>query len=327
MKLKELRAFPNEVADGYGIEVEVEGVNLPDIRSVYWEIHQDGSLRGEAYEYVTKGALPIEKVENAFKILNNAFDKKGSVLNLSFRTSVHVHMNVRELEISKIGAVIYLYYLFEEPLMQLCGDDRIGNRFCLRLRDSEEIINNILNAFNGKFQRLDEGQLKYSALNIAPIRTFGSLEFRGMKGTVDTEYINIWVNLLNCLKTSPFDTAKDVYAFLTDNGAEQLAQSVFGEWFKYIRFEGWERDVARNASLAIELPHRIAEIKAPKRNELVDDAVRKMEVFLGMPPPEPRMQQQLRPVGINEILGEPVIEVRPNPAEWDEADYDEEEEF
>lgn len=285
MKLKELRIYGNEVKDGYGLEIEVEGINLPNIKSVYWEVHNDGSLRGEAFEYVTKGALLLEELPKALKTLNNSFAKKESELHLSFRTSVHVHMNVREVDVNKIGAIIYIYYMYEELFMQFCGEDRIGNRFCLRMRDSEEVVSNVIQAFKTKFKMLDANLLKYSALNIAPIRTFGSLEFRGMRGTVDTDTIVTWVNLLNCLKVAPFNSAKEVYEFLEREGIERLSELVFGDWFRFIQFEGWKQEVVRNASIAIDLPHRIPNINQPERKEQVEEAVRKMEMFFNAPRP------------------------------------------
>lgn len=319
MKLKEFRPFLDEVVDGYGIEVEVEGVNLPQLNNGYWSTHEDGSLRGEAHEYVTKGAVAFENIGKALKSLNNSFERKGSVLNLSFRTSVHVHMNVREIDVNKIGAIIYTYYLYEELLVQFCGADRIGNRFCLRLRDSEEIVTTVINAFKDDFKRLDPNQLKYSALNLAPIRSYGSLEFRAMRGTVDVETLTTWISLLNCLKNIPFNTAKEVFEYVNEHGYEKLSETVFGEWFRFIEFEGWKQEVVRNTSLAIEIPYRLKEIK--KKEPIIGDplkykieaAINQMEQFLD----QPRMVR----------ANPPPLRVFVDPIDLQEVPYDEEEEF
>lgn len=314
MKLNEIRGLPPLVTGVFGIEVEVEGKNLPELDNKFWCTHQDGSLRGESFEYVTKGAVKVEEVRQAISYLNACFKKRGSELSLSFRTSVHVHMNVGEMELEKILAIIYLYYLFEEPLVQFCGQERIGNRFCLRLRDSEEIVNNIKYAFkdNGmNIRRLDQNVMKYAALNLVPMRTYGSIEFRSMRGTVDTDTIVTWTILLNCLRTSEFKTAKEVYEYLDANGVQNLADKVFGEHFKFIAFEGWKNEVERNASLMIEIPHRISfkeikkeEIKGLKANKLIlDDAVNRLERAFRIPPrangafivPAPILEAGLQP--------------------------------
>lgn len=306
MKLNELRKYEPQ-PDGFGIEIEVEGENLPALNTKYWCVHDDGSLRGESFEYVTKGALLLEDVEKALKALNNSFEKKESKLALSFRTSVHVHMNVQYMEVDKLGATIYLYYLFEELLMQYCGGDRIGNRFCLRLQDSEAIIPNIIKAFEEGFRNLDPNRIKYSALNIAPIRTYGSIEFRAMRGTTDVEMLTNWVKILNCLKTSQFETAKDVLEFVEINGFEKLAEVVFGDLFRYLAFENWKQEVVRNSSLTIELPHRLKSYKgvlpaAINNEELLNRAVRELEARLGMPAPAPQREfapAQLNPQEVN----------------------------
>lgn len=320
MKLNEIRGLPPLVTGVFGIEVEVEGRNLPELDNKFWSTHQDGSLRGESFEYVTKGAVKVEEVKQAVSHLNACFKKRGSELSLSFRTSVHVHMNVGEMELDKILSIIYLYYLFEEPLVQFCGQERIGNRFCLRLRDSEEIVNNIRYAFRDggiNIRRLDQNAMKYAALNLVPMRTYGSIEFRSMRGTVDTDTIVTWTTLLNCLRTSEFKTAKEVYEYLDTEGVQNLADKVFGEHFKFIAFEGWKNEVERNASLMIEIPHRISfkevkkeAIKGLKLDKLIiDDAVNRLERAFRIPPvahrafeaPAPIPGAWLQPVINNEV--------------------------
>lgn len=290
MKIKDLKKYNDEQPDGYGLEIEVEGANLPRLDNGWWQTHEDGSLRGESCEYVTNGAVVFEDLPKALKSLNNSLRRKESELHLSFRTSVHVHMNVREMEINKLGSVLYLYYLFEEMLMKYCGRERVGNRFCLRLRDSEEIVNNLVNAFRYDFSRgsLDPNALKYAALNIAPIQRFGTIEFRSMRGTVDSETLLTWVGLINCLKNSRFSSASEVSEFADVNGYEVLAIAVFGDMLQVVEYEGWKQDVVRNASLAIELPYMLKEKERSKPKKInIDEAVKKMEMFFADPPPGP----------------------------------------
>lgn len=56
--------YGNKPQEGsYGIEIEVEGVNLPAVANNVWTTTHDGSLRGESAEYVLKKPLDIDKVE------------------------------------------------------------------------------------------------------------------------------------------------------------------------------------------------------------------------------------------------------------------------
>lgn len=281
MKLIENRRMAPVVGD-YGIEIEVEGANLPEMENKWWTTKADGSLRGESFEYVTNGAVEKRLVKNVMNNLNQGFIRKESILNLSYRTSVHVHMNVQELELEKILSTVYLYYIFEESIIKLCGDSRIGNRFCLRLRDAEDIVNIIRLAFDkhgAGIRLLDEGRAKYCSLNLVPMKRFGSIEFRSMRGTTNTETIVQWVNILDCLKSNQFKSAKEVSQFADENGIGALAIAVFGKLLPFLQFEGWEYEAARNMSLLIEIPNTIS---FPNK---IEQAVNKLEEAFNMPKP------------------------------------------
>jgi len=271
MKLIELLG-KNNVKGDYALELEVEGTSLPDVFNAYWETTIDGSLRGEAKEYVSKGPKSIKQLDNALKNLNDRFQDSDSVINQSYRTSTHVHQNVLHLEMEELFTLIYLYYLYEELLVTFSGENRKGNRFCLRLRDAEGVIENILNTFkqNSKFlkrvshRKVDAeiwgNSCRYSALNLASIAKFGSLEYRSLRGTTDRETITLWVKLLDCLKNAAifFKTPLSVKDCLDNNGVADLSLKVFGDLFRHIEFNGWENDVAYNASLAIQLPYELS---------------------------------------------------------------------
>ena len=76
----------------FGIEIEVEGQDLPNHRTKFWDTVEDGSLRN-GLEYVINGAISHKDVVPALEELQKAFDDEESELSFSFRTSVHVHMN------------------------------------------------------------------------------------------------------------------------------------------------------------------------------------------------------------------------------------------
>ena len=140
MKLKEYLKAASIDGD-FGIEIEVEGENLPTIRSNNWHTEKDGSLRGESNEYIITKPIKIDEVREAIEYLNKRLDK--SVLNFSFRTSVHIHMNMLECTHEEILNTVYTYLLIEEPLIKFCGKERKANRFCLRLQDADGIIDTL----------------------------------------------------------------------------------------------------------------------------------------------------------------------------------------
>lgn len=184
-----------------GIELEIEGNNLPTdghlaaIRSpvsrATWAVHRDGSLRGEALEYVLSTPVKPSELEYMLAALWEKFKTSKTAMTLSNRCSTHVHVNVGGAKINEITSVIALWTTLEEVLINWCGLDRVSNHFCLPSSQSSTVIRTW-----GRF--LENGQydfpegMKYSALNLRPMRTFGSVEFRTMRASEDYVPILDW---------------------------------------------------------------------------------------------------------------------------------------
>ena len=130
-----------------GIEIEVEGNKFPKEHSQLpsvWEYKHDGSLRGQDNaEYVTRGPIPFNNVAEACNQLWDTFTGFGSVLDVSNRTSVHVHLNVGNFHLNRLASFAALYFSVEEVLTNWCGEHREGNLFCLRVKDAPNILSSL----------------------------------------------------------------------------------------------------------------------------------------------------------------------------------------
>ena len=188
---------PGEV----GIEIEVEGRNLPKIQSILpatWNYHNDGSLRGEDNaEYVLARPLSFSDVPAAVNDLWDKFKKYETVLDDSNRTSVHVHLNVQTFHMNRLCAFAALYFSVEELLTEFCGENRVGNLFCLRAKDAPNIITCFKRLLR---EEVGPGSIaenfKYGGLNVYAISKFGSLEVRTMRGVSDADSVIQWVSIL-----------------------------------------------------------------------------------------------------------------------------------
>jgi len=216
-----------------GVEIEVEGTNLPrDMTRTGWTIHQDGSLRGESAEYVF--SKPVD-YERANKILDKFAEKIATAtdISMSYRTSVHVHVNVRDMTFTQIYNMILLYTLYEDQFGQLAGDHRIGNLFCLRMKDAKGYLDALRKAAElGRWNNLNSQHLRYSACNPVSMFSHGTLEFRAMRGTTDTHLIRRWYTLLLRLRHAATDLFRDpqhLVETLHQVGVEQFTQIVFNE--------------------------------------------------------------------------------------------------
>lgn len=184
-----------------GIELEVEGKQIsasgyfsswPHVRN--WVSKHDGSLRN-GREYVTRTPLPITKAE---KYINALVDALGdNVTDDSDRTSCHVHVNCLKLTPRELATGLTSYWLAEEIIADYWGEERKGNHYCLRLKDGLSVPTVASLVCSKKFYGLgrDYGDSlsRYAGCNVTAFPKHGSVEFRGMRGTVSTKVLSDWV--------------------------------------------------------------------------------------------------------------------------------------
>ena len=247
-----LRLLPK--AGMFGVEIEAEGARLFIPENKVWRQEGDGSLRAkpECCEYVFKEPLSYEDSITAVGWLNAQHKKNGTVLNWSFRCSTHVHLNVQEMELSALLRLVYLYYIFENLLVKWSGEEREGNRFCLRLKDSSEIPFVVENIFRSSLRGVNENQVRYSALNLGSLIKYGSVEFRSLSGTTDRERLSKWLNGITNLRDYAIQAKSLQELFEKAKGnLNAFGKEVFGEFFSELRYMNWEFDALYNMSLCI----------------------------------------------------------------------------
>lgn len=261
-----------EVRGEIGLEVEAEGKYLPTGNLPSWNIEDDGSLRGifpdTRAEYVFRKPLPINEVKEALKELFNEGVRIGTKWEFSYRCSTHVHLNILDLTVDELNALVYTYLLLEEPLVRYCGRERIHNRFALRTQDAEHTLEYISLLFqNGPKDRslADAGRLRYAGLNLNAIPKYGSLEFRSMRGTSDIGVLSNWVEAIYCLKKfckeKSVDVVKDMFIALD---SEEFAKAVLSDFFKVFRYPKMNYDMRFGFSLSLPLTFVKAKAKAEK---------------------------------------------------------------
>lgn len=181
-----------------GIEVEVEFEdNTPVMTSGVgpWLAKEDGSLR-HGMEYISRAPFKVgDTLKTKVVTLTNELSRYKVVEN-SPRTSVHNHVNVLDKTPVEVLTAACAYWLVEQPLVRFCGPDtRVRNHFCLRLVDAEGMYKRLLHDIQGKdtiFKSISPEYMKYSALNLACLRTLGTMEFRSMRGSIDPDLITMW---------------------------------------------------------------------------------------------------------------------------------------
>lgn len=205
-----------------GLEIECEGKNLCTDFLHTWTVTTDGSLRAvdghQPYEYYFRRPLKREAVGPALKLFHRKQMANRAEFKMSHRTSVHAHINVQQMTMKEILTYICLYLLFESALTQFAGEDREGNLFCQRAKDAEHWVWTLVQAYKtGNFNQIYRDEFRYTACNTASLGHLGSLEFRALRGTTDSQLIENWVDLLLHLRdesrnfTNPMDLLERYY--------------------------------------------------------------------------------------------------------------------
>ena len=169
-----------------GLECEIESVrsqkNLAGFQAT-----ADGSLRNNGIEFISP---PVDRVALGamFRNLHASIEFYDREEAFSPRTSTHVHVNCKPLQEEQVKNIVLLYALLEEFFFAMVDNTRRGNIHCVPL--SETFLCNYYNTgLNNMIQRWH----KYTALNLLPLSKLGTIEFRHLQGTDDSNLLEEWL--------------------------------------------------------------------------------------------------------------------------------------
>lgn len=193
----------NLVSGDVGIEIEVEGTNLPHPKK-YWECTTDSSLRGNSMEYVLTDPMKRSDYKKSLAYFSRISTISRSDIKSSVRCSIHVHVNVQDLTLIELLNFVCLYLVFEGAMSSWCGPGRDGNLFCLKSSEADYMTYLLIKAIqSNNFSILNTPDIRYGSMNLTSIFKYGSLEFRSM-GTPKKVHISRktsdWVECLLDLK-------------------------------------------------------------------------------------------------------------------------------
>lgn len=178
-----------------GVELEIEdtqGVSggLPS----GWHSEEDGSLRNHGMEFISP-PLPAESLLSHFNHIHSKLTNySGNGNHFSDRTSIHVHVNCLDLTQEEVKSVLLWYALFEPVFFAMVAPTRSNNIHCVALDQTSlsEHYRRTLPLYVQKWS-------KYTALNLLPLSTQGTIEFRHMEGHNNSERFKEWMLTLKAL--------------------------------------------------------------------------------------------------------------------------------
>lgn len=187
-----------------GIEVEVENITNGVPISAYWAHHSDGSLRNHGAEFVTV-PLHVKQIQLAVEHLYECL--KTNKYDFSNRTSIHVHLNCRDMTQDQVYTMVLLYAIFEKYFYSFAGQKRLNSIFCVPLFRCNMVrqIKEVIYSFSPSWH-------KYCGINLLPLvdhdgqRAYGTIEFRHLYGTDNKKELYDWINAILSLRYAAMNT-------------------------------------------------------------------------------------------------------------------------
>lgn len=213
-----------------GLELEIENWRGENAYFGY-SFKEDNSLRGSAIEAVT---LPT-KTRYVETLLRGFFEKnKITDANYSERCGTHVHMDISKMTPDQLSTFCLLYQVHERLMFGYVGGDRDKNIFCVPWEQAG-INFDLLNTMRTRTKDVSRNWRKYAALNLVPITTFGSVEFRHLPGTCDVDYLMGWINLIGSMYNYAMnngykETQQKVIDLNTSSAYDKFVNDVFGKY-------------------------------------------------------------------------------------------------
>lgn len=230
----------NKLGNHVGIELEIEGRNLPEVSTTFWKSERDGSLRGESYEYVLRQPTPHVEARKALQEIASIWESHEAKIKDSPNAGTHVHVNCSDLTITQLFNFLSLYLVVEDILVDQCGKDRIGNLFCLRSCDAEFLVDTMVQAVRdadiGYFHTDD---LRYASVNVKALGDYGSVEFRAWRSDGDLAKVAWWVDLLMHLKEQAraIDNPALIVTNVSDRSPKEFFTDILGPFVKDIKWD------------------------------------------------------------------------------------------
>lgn len=186
----------------YGLELEYENMEVPEGRIPLWNITGDGSLRNGGIEYVS---VPLNRDELSVALDTLATHLDGENPDPSPRCGIHVHMNMRPNNVGQLFSFLTAYVLLEPSIFQHFCPERITSSFCVPVYKNNFMVNRAHDAVQA-VRRGGRNPLntllntsKYSALNVASLSRFGTVEARQLPATLDFRTLRRWISMLTRL--------------------------------------------------------------------------------------------------------------------------------
>jgi len=182
--IKKISLFDHDTLSGGNLHLsDTNAYWIKDIGLVH-----DGSLRNNGVEFITR-PVGLDRALELFNILHDGLTLGPTPY--SSRTSIHVHVNVSNMTMAQVKHLMLVYAALEPVFFEVAGETRKHNIHCVPLN-----FTILPSLYYKPVQDIIQAWSKYSALNLIPVKTQGTVEFRHLYGTGDFQVYQKWLTLL-----------------------------------------------------------------------------------------------------------------------------------
>lgn len=179
-----------------GIEIEIENVIAHQVSPDPWRLVPDGSLRNSGMELLSnpiRTQTSLARYCNAYTRMRDTHAWMDSI-----RTSTHVHLDSRGLQLPDLVRIVAAYNIVEPILYLHCGPLREENIYCIPFYRADTTTHGLISAVRtGEVSQFLVETCKYSGLYLGPLRTFGTIEFRMAPSFPSGDSVMEWVLMLH----------------------------------------------------------------------------------------------------------------------------------
>lgn len=240
-----------------GVEFEFENVLDPKLPGVhpfgYYNAVDDGSLKQNGKEYAFK--QPLAGGELVVAIEELCREARERRWNPSKRAGLHVHVDVRDLTPNQLLGMLTLYAIAEPALYTWAGNNRHQSVYSVPWYESDMSVEQAARIVSAAkedspeasqaVRNLSNQYHRYSGLNLNSLQKFGSLEFRHMRSTHDSEKILTWINMIQHLKRASLALPESSAAILDQvRGAGSMAflTATFHTLARVLGYSTWDEE-------------------------------------------------------------------------------------
>jgi len=260
-----------------GIEVEMENYKGDQDENdlIYWAKDVDPSLRNSGIE-LRSVVLPSQKYVAAALTELSSFLKAQSRHDFSWRTSIHVHLDITRLNLIEFCNFFLVYCSLEPLLFKVFAEERRNSVYCVPLFESSLLTNKresalLANLFKSAKDRRDfnwgsslgaewSKDVKYSAINFFRLSDLGTVEFRHLAGTNKIERIRDWISalisMLGCARgynEKVSTLAEIIKALNTKSNYFNYLESIFGDLTKLVIIPDYEQYMVKGVRKCKEI--------------------------------------------------------------------------